>query len=74
MKSRIWHGLIDDPYVVSVAENVGASRLMWGSDFPHVRSVGVDAQAAVQDTLAGLPEDVQSAVAASNARAVFGTA
>lgn len=74
VKSRIWHGLIDDPNVVSVAEVVGASRLMWGSDFPHIRSVGVEARAAVEETLAGLSDDAQRAVAASSARELFGTA
>ena len=44
MRQRIWHGVIDDPFAAESARKIGIDRVMWGSDFPHVRSIGLDAQ------------------------------
>ena len=44
MRQRIWHGVIDDPFAAESAKKIGTDRVMWGSDFPHVRSIGLDAQ------------------------------
>ena len=44
MRQRIWHGVIDDPFAAESVGKIGTDRVMWGSDFPHIRSIGLDAQ------------------------------
>jgi predicted TIM-barrel fold metal-dependent hydrolase len=44
---------------------------MWGSDFPHVRSVGVDAQSAVGKMLAELPPQDQDKIVGLNTAALY---
>ena len=57
MRTRIWHGTIDDPYVRETMQVVGVDQILWGSDFPHIRSIGLEAH----DTIAELYRDVPSA-------------
>jgi uncharacterized protein len=71
LRSRIWHGLIDDPYVGDVISRLGSSQIMWGSDFPHVRSIGLDAQDAVGKILNELNPTDRQAVLAGNVREVY---
>jgi uncharacterized protein len=42
--SRVYHGLIDDYLYLDVIKRIGTDNIVWGTDFPHVRSVGMDAQ------------------------------
>ncbi len=71
MKTRIYHGLIDDPHGSEMMPMVGADRVLWGSDFPHIRSVGLDAQDHVHKLLAQRPEEEQKKVVGGNAATVF---
>ena len=41
---RCWHVLINDRYAAETINIVGPERVLWGSDFPHVRSIGLDTQ------------------------------
>ena len=72
MRTRVWHGVINDPHSAYVIPQVGASQVLWGSDFPHVRSIGLDAQGAVARLLDGLPPEDQTRVVGGNATAVYG--
>jgi uncharacterized protein len=72
LRSRIWHGLIDDPYVGDVITRLGSSQVMWGSDFPHVRSIGLDAQNKVSGILGELNPSDRRAVLSGNVREVYG--
>ena len=38
MRTRIWHGFIDDPFAMDALPSLGADHIVWGSDFPHIRS------------------------------------
>jgi predicted TIM-barrel fold metal-dependent hydrolase len=71
MKTRIYHGLIDDPYGSEMVPMVGADRVLWGSDFPHIRSVGLEAQDHVQQLLTRLPKAEQEKIVGGNAATVF---
>ncbi len=46
---RIWHGMIDDPLAAEAIPHIGTDRIMWGSDFPHVRSIGLNAQSKLAE-------------------------
>ena len=71
MKTRIYHGMIDDPYGSEMIPMVGADRVLWGSDFPHIRSVGLEAQDHVHKLLGQLVAEDQKRVVGSNAATVF---
>jgi predicted TIM-barrel fold metal-dependent hydrolase len=45
--------------------------VLWGSDFPHIRSIGLEAQAHVQKMFGTLPRQDQEQVVGGNAATVF---
>jgi predicted TIM-barrel fold metal-dependent hydrolase len=47
LTQRVWHGVINDPYVASTVPVLGAEHILWGSDFPHIRSVGLNMDEAL---------------------------
>ena len=71
MKTRIWHGFIDDTAAGFAIPYVGADRVLWGSDFPHIRSIGLNADSAVFRLIEGLPREDQEKVVGVNAAAAF---
>ena len=71
MRERIWHGFIDDTAAGFAIPYVGAGRVLWGSDFPHIRSIGLDADATVARLIASLPANEQEMVVGGNAAEVF---
>ena len=71
MKTRIYHGLIDDAYGPQMIPLIGADRVLWGSDFPHIRSIGLGAQEHVQKLFGALPPQDQERVVGGNAAKVF---
>lgn len=71
MRDRIWHGFIDDTAAGFAIPYVGANRVLWGSDFPHIRSIGLDADSTVYHMIADLPPHEQAMVVGGNAAEVF---
>ena len=70
-QTRIYHGLIDDAYGPQMIPLIGADRVLWGSDFPHIRSIGLGAQEHVQKLFGALPPQDQERVVGGNAAKVF---
>ena len=71
MGRRIYHGLIDDPYGQFTIPLIGADRVLWGSDFPHVRSIGIGAEEHVNRLLETLSSEDQEKVVGGDAAGVF---
>src|SRR5262249_53254698 len=71
MRERIWHGFIDDTAARFAIRYIDARRVLWGSDFPHIRSIGLDANATVTKLIAALPPHEQKMVVGGNAAEVF---
>jgi uncharacterized protein len=71
MKTRVYHGLIDDAYGPQMIPLIGADRVLWGSDFPHIRSIGLEAQEHVHKMFGTLPREDQERVVGGNAAKVF---
>lgn len=69
---RIWHGMISDPYGVNTMNIMGAETILWGSDFPHVRSIGLNAHDYLGELLTGLSEADQDKVAGGNCARLVG--
>ena len=72
MRTRIWHGFIDDPFAMDALPSLGADHIVWGSDFPHIRSVGLEAQEKLSELLAGIPREDQEKIAGKNTADVLG--
>ncbi|MCH8947282.1 MAG: amidohydrolase family protein, partial [Acidobacteria bacterium] len=43
MRTQVWHGFITDSAASPTIPYVGASQVLWGSDFPHFCSIGLEA-------------------------------
>jgi predicted TIM-barrel fold metal-dependent hydrolase len=71
MKTRVYHGMIDDEYGPAMIPLIGVDRVLWGSDFPHIRSIGLEAQEHVHTQLAGLSREDQEKIVSGNAANVF---
>ena len=71
MRTRVYHGLIDDAYGPQMIPLIGADRVLWGSDFPHIRSIGLEAQEHVHRLLSALPSADQEKVVGGSAVQVF---
>jgi predicted TIM-barrel fold metal-dependent hydrolase len=71
MRTRVWHGFINDTAASHTIPYVGASQVLWGSDFPHFRSIGLEAQSALHELVGALPQEEQAKVVGGNAATVF---
>ena len=71
VKDRLWHCMIDDPFAADALKSLKVERIMWGSDFPHVRSIGVDAKTVVGSLLEGLLANERAGIVAENAAALY---
>ena len=72
LTTRIWHGMTDDPFGIDTIRRVGADCVLWGSDFPHVRSVNYDTKKAIADLYGELPAADQRKLVGENAAKLFG--
>ena len=72
MRTRVWHGFIDDPYVRELSPYIGPDRLVWGSDFPHPEGIGVHAKGTLAALIDGMPPETQEKATVSNAATLWG--
>lgn len=72
MKTRIWHGIIDDPFAADTMAHIGVDQVLWGSDFPHVRSIGLDAQSRLAKLFGTLSAADQQKLVAGNVAKLYG--
>ena len=74
LKSRIWHGLIDEEASIPVIPELGVDQVVWGSDFPHTISVGAETGAMLAALFEGITPDDQAKLVAENTERLFGLA
>ena len=74
LKTRIWHGLIDEQASIPVIAELGADQVVWGSDFPHTISVGAETGAMLAALFEGITPDDQAKLVAENTERLFGLA
>jgi predicted TIM-barrel fold metal-dependent hydrolase len=60
-----------DPIGIKLIDELGADRIMWGSDFPHPDGVWPDSQEIIKKELGHLPAEVRRKVICDNARALY---
>ena len=61
-----------DPIGVKLIDDLGADRIMWGSDFPHPDGIWPDSQEYIKTELGHLPADVRRKVICENAGKLYG--
>ncbi len=71
MRSRVFHGMIDDPHAAIGFDQVGYGQVLWGSDFPHVRSIGIETQTRLAEMLEGIAPETQRQLVGGNAARLF---
>ena len=71
MRTRVYHGFIDDTFAALCIPVVGVDQVLWGSDFPHGRSMGLDAQSTIHKLIETLPREDQEKIVGGNAAKVF---
>jgi uncharacterized protein len=72
LRRRIWHGLIDEKIGLAAIADIGVDQVVWGSDFPHTISVGVETEKALDDLFEGISREDRAKLVAENARKLFG--
>jgi predicted TIM-barrel fold metal-dependent hydrolase len=72
IRTRIWHGLIDEKGGVSAIPEIGVDQVVWGSDFPHTISVGVETKEALDALFAGVSPNEREKLVAKNTARLFG--
>lgn len=71
MRSRVWHGFIDDTAAAFCIPFVGADQVLWGSDFPHTRSIGLEVHTELGDLLESMTKEDQEKVVSASAAKLF---
>jgi predicted TIM-barrel fold metal-dependent hydrolase len=57
---------------VKLLDELGADKVMWGSDFPHPDGVWPDSREYIARELGHLPADVRRKVVCENAGRLYG--
>ncbi|MBM3504561.1 MAG: amidohydrolase [Alphaproteobacteria bacterium] len=70
--SQIWAGVIGDPTLEDVVKRVGPETVLWGSDFPHVRSIGLDTHEVLARTFKDFSETDRERLVGGNIKHIYG--
>jgi predicted TIM-barrel fold metal-dependent hydrolase len=73
-RRQCWATYQTDPIGIKLIDDLGADRIMWGSDFPHPDGIWPDSREYVQKELGHLPDDVRRKVVCENAARLYGFA
>ena len=69
--ARVHHGPVDELYIDKVLDVVDPRTLIWGSDFPHIRSTYPHSQAVVDRVFGHLGPAALDAITVENAARLF---
>ena len=71
-KRQCWATYQTDPIGIKLVDELGADKIMWGSDFPHPDGVWPDSQEYIQRELGRLPADIRRKIVCDNAAKLYG--
>ena len=71
-RRQCWATYQTDPIGIKLIDELGADKIMWGSDFPHPDGVWPDSQEYIQKELGHLPADVRERIVCKNAAELYG--
>jgi uncharacterized protein len=71
-RRQCWATYQTDPIGIKLIDELGADRIMWGSDFPHPDGVWPDSQEYIRKELGLLPAGVRRKIVCENAGRLYG--
>jgi predicted TIM-barrel fold metal-dependent hydrolase len=71
-KRQCWATYQTDPVGIKLLDELGADKIMWGSDFPHPDGVWPDSQEYIARELGHLPAATRSMIVCENAARLYG--
>jgi predicted TIM-barrel fold metal-dependent hydrolase len=71
-RRQCWATYQTDPIGIKLIDDLGADRIMWGSDFPHPDGIWPDSREYIQKELGHLPADARRKVVCENAARLYG--
>ncbi len=71
-RRQCWATYQTDPVGIKLLEELGADRIMWGSDFPHPDGVWPDSREYIARELGHLSADVRRRIVCDNAARLYG--
>jgi predicted TIM-barrel fold metal-dependent hydrolase len=71
-KRQCWATYQTDPIGIKLLDELGADKIMWGSDFPHPDGVWPDSQEYIARELGHLPADIRRKIVCENAARLYG--
>lgn len=71
-RRQCWATYQTDPIGIKLLDELGADKIMWGSDFPHPDGVWPDSQEYIQKELGHLPEATRRKIVCENAARLYG--
>ena len=71
-RRQCWATYQTDPIGVKLIDDLGADRIMWGSDFPHPDGIWPDSREYIEKELGHLPADLRRKVVCENAARLYG--
>jgi predicted TIM-barrel fold metal-dependent hydrolase len=71
-KRQCWATYQTDPIGIKLLDELGADKIMWGSDFPHPDGVWPDSQEYIERELGRLPRATRRKIVCENAARLYG--
>jgi uncharacterized protein len=71
-KRQCWATYQTDPIGIKLVDELGADKIMWGSDFPHPDGVWPDSREYIERELGHLPVAVRRRIVCENAARLYG--
>jgi predicted TIM-barrel fold metal-dependent hydrolase len=71
-KRQCWATYQTDPVGVKLIDELGADKVMWGSDFPHPDGIWPDSREYIERELGALPAGTRRKIVCENAAKLYG--
>ena len=71
-RRQCWATYQTDPVGLKLIDELGADKIMWGSDFPHPDVVWPDSREYVAREMAAVPADIRRKIVCENAARLYG--
>jgi uncharacterized protein len=71
-RRQCWATYQTDPVGLKLIDELGADKIMWGSDFPHPDGVWPDSREYVAREMADVPAEIRRKIVCENAAGLYG--
>jgi predicted TIM-barrel fold metal-dependent hydrolase len=73
-RRQCWATYQTDPVGLKLIDELGADKIMWGSDFPHPDGVWPDSREYIAREMSDVPADIRRKIVCENAARLYGFA